>query len=341
MESKAACLLVTMAERLRVPSRRRPSGKPRKADQAIHVGPEFAGKTLAEVVRRGIGVSWGEAERRILGRLVAVHGNLCMDPARRLRAGDVVNLRAEAMDKPPEPDDVRIVFRDRHLVVVDKPAGVVSVRERRESGMSPKRRERQPTLDELVARRLKRPHDDRPPRVLPVHRLDRDTSGLMVFALTPDAERGLLATFKAHDLERAYRAVVLNGLPAEGKIVSHLARDRGDGRRGSVEATHQPDARRAVTHVRPVEQVDGRGVVECRLETGRTHQIRIHMSEAGHPICGDKVYGPRREENPPPRQALHAFMLEFDHPVTGRRVEAMSDWPRDLARWLAWVGGRG
>ena len=312
--------------------------RPRGETNTIHVGDDDDGKTLAAVVRRGAGVSWGEAERLVYNRQVAVHGNPCLDPARRLRAGDVVNLRGEPMRKLPEAADLEIAHRDRHLVVVDKPAGIVSAREPRERGVSERRRERQPTLDELVAKALRRPHDSRPPEVRPVHRLDRDTSGLIVFARTADAERGLLRTFRAHDLTRAYRAVVLNGPPPARAVVTHLARDRGDGRRGSV-SPDTPDARRAVTHVAPAGRVAGRGIAECRLETGRTHQIRIHLSELGHPVCGDKIYGDRREEAPPPRQALHAFRLAFAHPVTGRLLEFESRWPAELRRWLDRLDG--
>ena len=307
--------------------------RPRGETNTIHVDPDDDGKTLAAVVRRGADVSWGEAERLVYGRQVAVHGNLCLDPARRLRAGDVVNLRGEPMDKPLTAAELDIVFRDRHLVVVDKPAGVVSAREPREKDVSQRRRERQPTLDELVATALRRPHDQRPPDVRAVHRLDRDTSGLMVFARTVEAERVLLRAFRAHDLTRAYRAVVLNGPPPARTITTHLARDRGDGRRGSV-PPETPDSQRAVTHVRPAGTVAGRGLAECRLETGRTHQIRIHLSELGHPVSGDKTYGDRREANPPPRQALHAARLEFAHPATGRGLSFESAWPADLRRWL-------
>ena len=307
---------------------------PKPGNQTVHVTGELIGRTLGDVVRRGLKLSWGEAERMVIARRVAVHGNLCMDPDRRLKAGDVVNVRGEAAQKPPEGDDLNVLFQDRHLLVVDKPAGVVSVRERREKGLSAKRRERQATLDELLASRVRRNE-----RVIPVHRLDRDTSGPMLFAKTPEAERALAAMFQAHVLDRRYRAVV-HGTPIGGKITSLLVRDRGDGRRGSLPpGGDAKDGQRAVTFVEPLNPVgDGRRVVECRLETGRTHQIRIHLSEAGHPVCGDKLYAERNEQHPPPRQALHAFSLSFDHPMTGRPMRFERDWPADLARWLRRFG---
>src|SRR5439155_2870714 len=128
---------------------------------------------------------------------------------------------------------------------------------------------------------------------------------------------------REHSIDRAYLAIVLGDV-AEQTIESRLVRDRGDGQRG---CTSQPDAgQRAVTHVRPVEQLREHTLIECRLETGRTHQIRIHLSEAGHPLCGDTVYrGPRNRKLLPdrsgaPRLALHAAELSFDHPVTGERL---------------------
>ncbi len=307
----------------------------------FHVSPEAAGKTLGELVRRAADVSWGEAERRILSRLVSVHGNLCVDPARRLKAGDVINLHAEAQAKLPEADDLEIVFKDRHILVVEKPAGLTSVREPREKDLSQQRRERQPTLDELLEQRLRKgepPHRRGPgkqPLIFPVHRLDRDTSGLMLFARTADAERELVRRFQAHDIHRAYLAVV-HGRPVERTINTLITRDRGDGKRGSVPQNvgSAADTQRAITHIRPVQSLGAYTVVECRLETGRTHQIRIHLGEIGHPICGDKLYGLRDDKTNAPRHALHAYILAFEHPITGNPLRFQSNWPDDLRRWL-------
>ncbi len=306
-----------------------------KADgQVLHVKPDDAGKTLGSVVKRRLKVSWAEAEMRVMDRRVAVHGNLCLDPARRLKAGDVINLLDRPAAKPAEARDLDVVFEDRDLVIVNKPAGVVSAREPREGQMSGRRRERQPTLDELVAKRIRRPHD-RGKVVFPVHRLDRDTSGLMVFARNPEAEKDLVRQFQAHALDRVYVAIVLNGQPPRRKVETMLVRDRGDGNRGSLPAGGEDkSAKKAITHVRPAGKVGDRGVVECKLETGRTHQIRIHLSELGHPVCGDKLYGERGEPDPPPRQALHAKILGFDHPRTGRPLYFERDLPADLWDWL-------
>jgi 23S rRNA pseudouridine1911/1915/1917 synthase len=179
--------------------------------------------------------------------------------------------------------------------------------------------------------------------VRPVHRLDRDTSGLMIFALSSRAEQALVAMFKAHEVRRAYLAVVHGRVAEPRTIESWIVRDRGDGLRGSTpRGAADEGAQRAVTHVMPVEHLGDRyTVVECRLETGRTHQIRIHLAEAGHMLCGEKVYTrpapnaqPVPDRSGAPRQALHSAELEFVHPVTGQTMRFASPLPKDLAPWL-------
>jgi 23S rRNA pseudouridine1911/1915/1917 synthase len=176
-----------------------------------------------------------------------------------------------------------------------------------------------------------------PPSIRAVHRLDRDTSGLMVFARTAEAERRLVQMFRKHDLHRAYLAIA-HGQVQEQTIESYLVRDRGDGLRGS---TKEPGVgERALTHVRPIEYLEGYTLVECRLETGRTHQIRIHLAEAGHIVCGEKVYThrlhgkPREDRSGAPRQMLHAAELAFQHPVTGEPMEFKMPLPADMSGLL-------
>lgn len=342
------------------------------------IDSSLANATLAAVLRqRKPGLSWADARQLVVARHVQVNGNLCLDPARRLKSGESVRLWSFPQTKPPDEDDVRLVYVDESVVVVDKPAGLTTLRHAEERDWPERRRSLQPTLDELLPRlllahamrarpstgnrshghplrarlgRIKVPGNKpappqrfgpRLPRVRAVHRLDRDTSGLMVFALTPAAEQSLVAQFKAHSVARAYRAVV-HGHPSPQTIRSWLVRDRGDGLRGSTRADPPPaDAQLAITHVKPIEPIGEYHVVECRLETGRTHQIRIHLAEAGHMLCGEKVYHhapgePAREDrSEAPRHALHAYELGFVHPATGRQVRFTSDWPEELAAWLA------
>jgi 23S rRNA pseudouridine1911/1915/1917 synthase len=170
-----------------------------------------------------------------------------------------------------------------------------------------------------------------------VHRLDKETSGLVVFARTVVAERGLGKQFHAHTVTRRYLAIVSDTLPSQ-TIASRLIRDRGDGRRGS---TAVGDAgKEAITHVEAVEPLPGYTLVACRLETGRTHQIRIHLAELGHPVCGEKVYNrkpgqpPRSDASGAPRLALHAAELGFVHPVTGKTMVWAMPLPPDLQAFL-------
>ena len=166
-----------------------------------------------------------------------------------------------------------------------------------------------------------------------VHRLDKDTSGLVVFARTVEAERHLGQQFRAHTIERQYLAVV-RGQAQPGRIESWLVRDRGDGRRGSSAAPGE--GQRAITNVDVVEALGDYTLVECRLETGRTHQVRIHLGETGTPLCGERIYDRPLHGKPLPdgsgirRVALHAALLGFQHPATGERRRWTSRLPKDM-----------
>jgi len=170
-----------------------------------------------------------------------------------------------------------------------------------------------------------------------VHRLDRDTSGVMVFARTADAARRLAAYFKSHEIDRVYHAIA-HGSVTAGRIETHLLLDRGDGLRGShghfrrVRGAPPREARHAVTHVAPLEALAGATLVECRLETGRQHQIRIHLAELGHPLVGERVY--IRDYKAAPIEAartmLHARTLGFAHPRTGKQMSFEREPPEDF-----------
>src|SRR5262249_47465942 len=152
------------------------------------------------------------------------------------------------------------------------------------------------------------------PRLRVVQRLDKETSGLVVFARSVLAERGLGKQFHAHTVIRRYLAIIPGYLSAR-RIATRLVRDRGDGRRGS---TALPGVGKvAVTHIEVLDRMPRHTLLSCRLETGRTHQIRVHLAELGHPICGEKVYQREPDKSGTPRLALHACELGFIHPVTG------------------------
>ncbi len=334
----------------------------------LHVTADAAGTTLAAFLRAGLGgASWSHVQKLVQGRHVLVHGNIATDIARRLKEGEVVKVLDAAAPKPPGPRDVRIVHLDDDVVVVDKPTGITTTRHREERSWPARRRQIQPTLDEIVpetiqtqlaVRRPKgRPRAGkasapqprrRVPPVRAVHRIDRETSGLVVFARNVPAARILAEQFRLHTTHRRYLAIVV-GRVGEGTIRTRLLRDRGDGRRGSIDEGDDEEGKLAITHVSPVEHFgDAYTLVECRLETGRTHQIRIHMAESGHVVCGERVYkqtrrknddaGPRggtKDETGARRVMLHAAELGFVHPVTGDELRFSSPMPADMKKLLA------
>jgi 23S rRNA pseudouridine1911/1915/1917 synthase len=316
-----------------------------------HVAPQQAGLALVAALRQFLpGQPWSAVRRLVENRHVQVNGNLCVDEGRKLGEGDAVKVWDEPRDAPPSDDEVKILFQDGHLIVVDKPAGITTERHAEERHWPARRKQRQPTIDEIVARILQRQRgkrrDGKPnrlPRVRLVHRLDRDTSGVMLLALSADAERLLVQMFRRHDMHRVYQALAL-GRVEEQTIESQLARDRGDRRRGSTSLPNT--GKLAVTHVRPLEHLDGYTLVECRLETGRTHQIRIHLAEAGHPLCGEKVYNkplfkkPTIDRSGAQRQALHAAVLAFRHPITGQELSFSTPLPADMGRLLVKLRGK-
>jgi 23S rRNA pseudouridine1911/1915/1917 synthase len=318
-----------------------------------HVTAVERGQTLAAFLRVKIpGAAWSQVQKLVRSRHVMIHGNVCTDEARRLKDGEVVKVLAAAAAAPPQAGDVRIVHLDDEVVVVDKPSGVTTTRHHEEASWPARRRQVQPTLDEMMpavigrylARRPRRqPQGGQPRRkpgrsgpVYPVHRIDRETSGLVVFARTVPAGRILAEQFRLHTTQRRYLALAVGRVGA-GTIVTHLVRDRGDGRRGSSESG---EGKRAVTHVKPVEHFgDAYTLVECRLETGRTHQIRIHLAEIGHPLCGEKVYSAPRgtqaaDRTGAARVILHAAELGFVHPQTGAELRFESPLPPDIERLL-------
>jgi 23S rRNA pseudouridine1911/1915/1917 synthase len=278
------------------------------------------GITVAAALRAQLpGRSWREVRRLCERGKVTVDGARELDPARRLGGGETIELRPSApTPEAPAPEGFRLVFEDGHLVVIEKPEGISSVPyERKESGTA---------LDLIRAawRRQKRPATTTP--LYTVHRLDKDTSGLLCFAKTRLGERGLHRIFQRHLAEREYLAVA-HGAVEGARIESHLVADRGDGLRGSTR--RRGEGQRAVTHVEVVERLPAATVCRVRLETGRTHQIRIHLAERGHPLVGETVY--IRDFAGPPlpaeRLLLHAATLGFEHPVTGQALAFRSELP--------------
>ena len=282
---------------------------------------ENAGVTVAAFVKARANVAWTLAKRHVTSGKVFVDGQRVTEIDHRLEVGQQVELRMAApRPRDPEREGV-LVYDDPHVVVIDKPVDVNSVPyEDRETG----------TAMDLIRgawRRMGKPATSVALHV--VHRIDRATSGLLMFAKSKRAELGLAAQLRAHTLDREY-VCVAHGIVAPGRIESYLVADRGDGLRGSTTRTEQ--GKRAVTHVSVRRALRGATLCAVRLETGKTHQIRIHLAEAGHPLVGEPVYirdfaGPVITA---PRLMLHAATLGFEHPITGERVELSSALPDDF-----------
>jgi 23S rRNA pseudouridine1911/1915/1917 synthase len=283
----------------------------------LAVPADAAGVRLDRFLSTHLG-SRAAAERAVeLGALV---DGVARAKSFRLEGGEEVELAPEtpvaAEAPPPEPE---IVWEDEHLLVVDKPAGLV---------VHPGAGHATGTLVHALAGKVAGGDDDRPGIV---HRLDRDTSGLMVVARTPEAHARLQELVRERALERIYLALV-RGHPRSrtGRIEAPIGRDRSEPTRVSLD-TDSP--REAVTHFEVDRLLAGNALLRVRLETGRMHQIRVHLGAIDLPVVGDRVYGVK--EPALGRQFLHAAELAFPHPLTGERIETRSELPPDLAAFLA------
>jgi 23S rRNA pseudouridine1911/1915/1917 synthase len=290
---------------------------------------EVDGQTLAALLKRAQPeLPWSRARTLCERGKVSVDGTVTVDPAARVRRGAEVSLD-EAAPRPQPILAGRVAYEDAHVVVLDKPSGVSSVPyEKRESGTAM-------DLIRAIWRAEGKKATTTPLHV--VHRIDKETSGLIAFAKTKLAERVLEAQFRAHEVERTYLCVA-HGRVGDRRIESRLVTDRGDGLRGSTRSPKQ--GKRAVTHVRAVEELPGATLCEVRLETGKTHQIRIHLAEDGHPLVGERVYirdwlKHSKEPIESPRLLLHAATLGFVHPVSKQKVRLSSALPSDFEKMLA------
>jgi 23S rRNA pseudouridine1911/1915/1917 synthase len=271
---------------------------------------------------------------------VEAGGRAVRDPAAKVRGEE--SLRVAVPEPTPAHNEAQdipltIVFEDEHLLVVDKPAGLV---------VHPAAGNLDGTLVNALlhhcAGRLSGIGGIARPGI--VHRIDKDTSGLLVVAKTDTAHEGLANQFAAHSIDRRYLAII-NGVPkaSEGKIDAPLARSTTN--RKKVAIVEGKRGKRAVTHWRRLEVLNDAALVECRLETGRTHQIRVHMASIGHPLLGDPVYGRAGKTHGKilkelqfHRQALHAAELGFTHPVTRNRLSFSSPMPPDVQELFKALG---
>lgn len=290
------------------------------------VSPSDAGRRLdARLAECEEMDSRAEAQRLIDAGDVLVNGEP-RAKRHRLAAGDVVEVSLGAPPRTPgdlhaEDLDVPIVFSDEHMVVVDKPAGMVT---------HPSKGHDEGTLVHGLLGAGIAGGDD-PDRPGIVHRLDRDTSGLLLVARTPRAHRRLGRMMRDREIERRYLALVHGEFPPALTVDRPIGRDP---KRRTRQAVVPVGGREAITHFRTVERLGHLTLIEARLETGRTHQVRVHLEAAGHPVVGDPVYGQRRAAHGLDRQFLHAYRLHVPHPETGEEMEFESPLPDDLAAAL-------
>ncbi|MFN7974937.1 MAG: RluA family pseudouridine synthase [Acidobacteriota bacterium] len=257
-------------------------------------------------------LSWSHVRRLVTGGRVRVAGRIVTDPASKVNAGDVLLVDREA-EAPRRPGggrpEIAVLHEDAAIVALDKPPDLST---------TPASQKGEPDLLSMARRRLG--------RIYMVHRLDRGTSGVVLFARTRSAQLGLLSLFRNGAVEKEYVAVVARAPePPSGTIRSLLGRP-GAGRRASVER----GGRTAITAYRTRAASPGRAVVELRPQTGRTHQLRIHMAERGSPILGDRVYGTEASSAAAPRLMLHAARIAFVAPWSGQRIEISSPVPRSF-----------
>ncbi len=295
---------------------------------------------------------WSDVRHVIRNGGVQLNGEKCTDPSKNLQKGMKLTVDLSVSKEPQRghekpakrrfdrdqgPDQPTIRYVDKHIVVVDKPAGMTTVRHKHEAAEHGERAQKflPPTLADVLPGMLAKgdPNKKRE-RVRAVHRLDKDTSGLVVFARTAEAERQLGIQMRKHSIERKYLALVRGQAKAD-RIVSTLVPDRGDGLRGSTDR-NDPSGKQAITNVTVAEELGEFTLVECQLETGRTHQVRIHLGERGTPLCGERMYDRplrgaiNRDTSGAGRTMLHACFLSIDHPETGKRMKWSSSLPADM-----------
>jgi 23S rRNA pseudouridine1911/1915/1917 synthase len=264
------------------------------------------------------------------GQVADAHGTLFTDPARKAMAGSIFFVTVPEptpLDNEAQDIALNIVYEDDQLIVIDKQAGLV---------VHPAAGNLDGTLVNALLHHCAGNLSGIGGVVRPgiVHRIDKDTSGLMVAAKTDRAHEGLAAQFRDHSIERRYKAIVTgHPMPIAGSVDAPLARSSSNRKKMAI----VQGGKHAVTHYKTLVPLRGASLVECQLETGRTHQVRVHMTSIGHPLLGDPVYGRTKQGQKQVletlnfrRQALHAAVLGFIHPVSSLALSFESEMPADM-----------
>ena len=303
-----------------------------KGEQKVEltVAEEMSGKRLDSVLAGMM----PEYSRSFIQKLfengsITVGGDPCSEKKRKAAAGDIVEItipQPERLEVEAEDIPLDIVYEDDELLVVDKPAGMV---------VHPAPGNHSGTLVNALMYHCGDALSSINGVIRPgiVHRIDKDTSGLLMVAKTDRAHNALSAQLAEHSITRRYKAIVYSNIKEdEGTVDKPIGRDPGNRLRNAVVYTN---SKNAVTHYRVLERFGGFTLVEAVLETGRTHQIRVHMAYIRHPLLGDTLYGPAKNRYGAKRQMLHAGVLGFVHPVTGEYMVLNSPLPQDFEDVLA------
>lgn len=303
-----------------------------KGEQKVEltVAEEMSGKRLDSVLAGMM----PEYSRSFIQKLfengsITVGGDPCSEKKRKAAAGDIVEItipQPERLEVEAEDIPLDIVYEDDELLVVDKPAGMV---------VHPAPGNHSGTLVNALMYHCGDALSSINGVIRPgiVHRIDKDTSGLLMVAKTDRAHNALSAQLAEHSITRRYKAIVYSNIKEdEGTVDKPIGRDPRNRLRNAVVYTN---SKNAVTHYRVLERFGGFTLVEAVLETGRTHQIRVHMAYIRHPLLGDTLYGPAKNRYGAKRQMLHAGVLGFVHPVTGEYMEFNSPLPQDFEDVLA------
>jgi 23S rRNA pseudouridine1911/1915/1917 synthase len=296
------------------------------------LGAEHAGQRIDKALAEVSGLSRQRVQALMAEGRVTLGGKPAAQTSLKLVGGEAWRIAVpEAAPAQAQAQDIplNVVYEDEHLIVIDKPAGLV---------VHPAAGNLDGTLVNALLHHCRGKLSGIGGVARPgiVHRIDKDTSGLLVVAKTDEAHLGLAAQFADHSIERAYLAVVAGRpIPPAGKVTGAIARSSRD--RKKMALVEDGRGKHAVTHYRTLRPLGDATLVECRLETGRTHQVRVHMSSIGHPLLGDPAYGRASPRFRPAlvaanfsRQALHAAELGFVHPVTKERKHFVSEMPADM-----------
>ncbi|OBV11328.1 RluA family pseudouridine synthase [Erythrobacter dokdonensis] len=305
-------------------------------------GSAGSGVRLDKALAEAAGMSRARVQALIDEGRVEIAGKPASSASLKVAAGTPFRIAVPpAAEAAAAPEDIplTIAFEDEHLIVVDKPAGMV---------VHPAAGNRAGTLVNALLHHCRGQLSGIGGVARPgiVHRIDKDTSGLLVIAKTDAAHEGLARQFAAHSVHRRYLAVCAgHPSPSEGTIDARIGRSDADRKKMTVLPKNSSRGKTAVTHYKVLERFDHAALIECRLETGRTHQVRVHCASIGHALVGDPVYGrtpkplrPMLERLGFARQALHAAELGFVHPASDEYLRFRADLPQDMAELIDQLG---